>query len=183
MPYFERLHFSRASCFTTTLHDRRDLIVNSHERKRTRWLTAAGKLFTTRTQRRKVRTGTRTEFKKKGFTGRKTHDRFHVVFHTLNEAGTRLRKFVRILRLNRFMSFLVPAPVTFCSFHFILVVKTNIEPNRRIKRNMLMQTQPGQLAIKILAILLRREITVPKSPVGYRPTHAMNQLPYAVLSL
>ena len=47
----------------------------------------------------------------------------------------------------------------------------------------LVQAQPGQLAVEPLAVRRRGEVAVGRAPVGDRAANAVDQLPDAVLAL
>jgi hypothetical protein len=59
--------------------------------------------------------------------------------------------------------------------------KSNVEPDRRVERTALMQTQPGEFAKEPLPVVGRRKVPVGQSPIGDGPGHAVDQLPYARL--
>ncbi len=64
----------------------------------------------------------------------------------------------------------------------ILMIKPNVEPDGRIESPVLMQAQPSQLAIELLSVFFRGEITVFNTPIGDRTSHSMNQLANAGLA-
>ena len=62
-------------------------------------------------------------------------------------------------------------------------IQADVEPDGRIERAVLMQAEPGQLAIESLAVLGRGEVAVVDAPIGDRAADAMDQLPDAVFAL
>ena len=58
------------------------------------------------------------------------------------------------------------------------MMQTDIEPNRRVERAMLIHAKPGQLIVKNFRRLFVRKITIRDSPIGDRPRDAMHQLPH-----
>ena len=64
----------------------------------------------------------------------------------------------------------------------VLLVETNIEPDRTVEGTILIEAKPGQLLTKSFGRLRVREITVPQTPVRDRTRHAMYQLPDRTLS-
>ena len=54
------------------------------------------------------------------------------------------------------------------------MIQPNIEPDRRIKRAVLVQAQPGQLVIKSFGSFRICEVIVRDSTVGDRARDAMN---------
>ncbi len=56
------------------------------------------------------------------------------------------------------------------------IEKSHIEPNGRIKRSILIHTQPGQLVVKNLGIFIRCEVTIPFAAVGDHLTNAVDKL-------
>ena len=62
------------------------------------------------------------------------------------------------------------------------MVQANVEPDRRIKRSVLIQTKPGQFVVKSFRGLCIREVTICNSPVGNRARDTMNQLPHRSFS-
>ena len=62
-------------------------------------------------------------------------------------------------------------------------IQADVEPDGRIERPVLVQAEPGQLAIEPLAVLGRGEIAVLDAPVGNRAADAVDQLPHARFAL
>src|SRR5207237_8031348 len=60
----------------------------------------------------------------------------------------------------------------------VLLIKTNVEPDRRIECAMLIETKPGQFIVKKIRRLRIGEIAVEQSPVCDRACDPMNQLPH-----
>ena len=95
-----------------------------------------------RPQRRQVGAGAAAELEQHGLAAGELHDVFHVVFDMLDEAGTALRELVRVVWLNRILGGRIPTPVALVAFDSVLVVKTYVEPYRRVERPMLVQAEP-----------------------------------------
>src|SRR2546429_467228 len=75
------------------------------------------------------------------------HDVFHVVFDRLDEAGAALRIFVLGGGPFGFAGLAVVIPVAFGrSFaDAVLMIKADVEPDRRVERAVLVNAEPGQL--------------------------------------
>ena len=73
----------------------------------------------------------------------------------------------------------IPVIVAAGALDAVLMVQSDVEPDGRIERAVLMQAHPGQVAIEILAVLARLEIAVGDAPVGNRAGDAVNHLPDA----
>ncbi len=58
----------------------------------------------------------------------------------------------------------------------VLLIETDVEPDRTVERAMLIQTEPGQITIERLRRGLVRKITVLEPPIRDRPRHPMDQL-------
>ena len=80
--------------------------------------------------------------------------------HALDEAGRALRILVRVLRLLDVVGLRVPVPVALRALDAVLVVQADVEPDGRIERPVLVQAEPGQVAIEPLAVLGRGEVAV-----------------------
>ena len=182
MPNLERLHLGRAAGLAAALHHRGDLVINPHERQRAGGLAAAAELFAMRAERRKVRASAGAELEQHGLAPRELHDVFHVVLHALDEAGRPLRIFVRVVGLIDQFGLRIPTPVAGRAFHPVLMEQADVEPDGRVERAVLMQAEPGQLAIEPLAVLVAREVAVLRAPIGDRAADAVNDLPDGVLA-
>ena len=182
MPDLQRLHLGGPTRLAAALDHGRNLVVHPHERQRTRGLPAARQLLAMRPQRREVGARARAELEEHGLAAGQLHDVLHVVLHALDEACRRLGELVGVFRLLRLAAGLVPVPVAHGALHTVLVKQAHVEPDRRIERRHLVQANPCQVAIERLAILGRGKDLVLDSPIGDRPTHAMNQLPDALFA-
>ena len=183
MPVLDRLHLGRTAGLAAALDDRGDLVVDAHERQRPRRLPAAGELFAMRTQRAQIGAGARTELEEHGLAAGELHDVFHVVLDALNEAGRGLGELVGVLRLDNLVSLGVPVPVAHRALDAVLVEQADVEPDRRIERDVLMNAQPRQVAVEVLAVFSRGEIAVLQAPIGDRAADAVDKLPHARLAL
>jgi hypothetical protein len=74
-------------------------------------------------------------------------------------------------------------PIALGAFDAVLMVKAHVEPDWRIERAVLMNTEPGQLAVEPLAVFCGGEVTVFHAPVGNCPRYTMDKLPDALLAL
>ena len=183
VPVLDRLHLGGPAGLAAALDHRRDLVVHPHERQRARRLPPARKLLAVRPQRRKIGARARAELEEHRFAAGQLHDVFHVVLHALDEARRSLGILVRVLRLNGVGRVLVPVPVAHRPLDAVLVIQAHVEPNRRIERRTLVQTQPAQLAVETLAVGRRGEVTVRDAPIGDGAADAVHQLADALLAL
>ena len=78
------------------------------------------------------------------------------------------------------LRFGVPVPVALRALDAVLVKQADVEPDGRVERAVLMQAEPGQVAIERLAVVGRGEVAVFDAPVGDRAADAVDQLPDAV---
>ena len=62
------------------------------------------------------------------------------------------------------------------------MIQAYIEPDRRIKCTVLVQTQPGQFIVENFGSFLIREIPIRHSPVGNRARNPMNELAHRSFS-
>ena len=58
----------------------------------------------------------------------------------------------------------------------VLMIQADVEPDRRVKRAVLIQAKPGQFVVKNFRRLGIGKITVRHSPIRNRSRHAMNEL-------
>ena len=58
----------------------------------------------------------------------------------------------------------------------VLMMQTNVEPDRRIESTMLVQAKPGQLVVKSFRRLRVREISIGNTPIGDGSRDAMHEL-------
>src|SRR5207245_4989707 len=66
--------------------------------------------------------------------------------------------------------------------HAVLMIQTNVEPDWRVKRAVLVQAKPGQFIVKNFRSFRIREVTICYSPIGDRPRDPMNQLSHRSFS-
>src|SRR5690606_25033540 len=99
------------------------------------------------------------------------------VLDALDEARAGLRMLVLPRRPPRTFRLAVPVPVPFRTTlaDAVLLVKADVEPDRRIERAVLVKTEPGEVLIEIFRALRVGEITVRDPPVRNRPDDAVNQ--------
>ncbi len=183
VPDLQRLHLGRATRLAAALHHGRDLIVDPHEREGAGRLAAAGELFAFRAERREVGAGAGAELEEHGLAAREFHDVFHVVFNALDEAGRALRIFVRVFRNADLFGFLVPVPVAGRALHSVLVEEADIEPHGRIEGAVLVEAEPGEVAVETLAVFIRGEVAVFDAPIRDGARDAVDQLLDAVFAL
>ena len=172
----QRLHLRCPPRLTAALHHCGHLVVHPHERQRTRGLAAAGQLFTLASQGRKIRSRAGTKLEEHGLAAGEVHDVLHVVLHALNEAGAPLRVFVGVVRHHHVALGMVPAPVARRSLDAVLVVEADVEPDRRVERTVLVDAEPREVAVEVLAVLLRLEVAVGDPPIGNRAGDAVDEL-------
>ena len=103
---------------------------------------------------------------------------FHIVLDRLDKARAALRIFVLSPGALGLAGFAVVVPVAFGGIlaDSILVIETDVEPDRRVERAMLVDAKPRQLFVKRFSIFLA-EVSVRDAPISNRPAHAMDQLP------
>ncbi len=146
------------------LHHRGHLVVDAHEGERAAGLAAAGELFAVGAERREVGAGAGAELEEHGLAAGELHDVFHVVFDALDEAGRALRELVRVFGLHDVSRLRVPAPVALRARDAVLVVEADVEPDGRVERPVLMQAEPGQLAVEAFAVVRRRRSSRLRGP-------------------
>ncbi len=183
MPDLERLHLRRPPGLASALDHAGDRIVNPHEGQRAAGRTATRKLFPLAADGRQVGPRAAAELEQHRLRAGQTHDVLHVVFHSLDETGGTLRIFVRVFRLTDRLGRRIPIPIALRTRHAVLVKQTDVEPDRAIERAVLMQTEPRQLPVKVVAVLGGVEVAVRQTPVGDRAGHPMDQLTDAPLTL
>ena len=183
MPNLERLHLGSPSSLASGFYNCRDLIVNSHERERSAWLTSSRKLFTAAANRRKIGPSTRTELEQHGFAGCEAHDVLHVVIDTLDKTCGTLWILVRVLRLLDLARLNIVVPIALRTGHIVLLIQANVKPNGRIEGAVLVQAQPAQVTIESFAIFRSVKVTVCDAPIRYRASNTMDQLPNRSLAL
>ena len=179
----QRLHLGGAAGLAAALHHGRHLVVDPHERERARRLAATGELLALTAKRGEVGAGARAELEQHGLAASEIHDVFHVVLDALDEAGAALWIFVGIVGHHHVVLRLIPPPVARRSLHAVLVIEPDVEPDRRVERTMLVDAEPGKVAVEVLAVLLGLEIAVGGAPVGDRAGDAMHELLDGVLPL
>ncbi len=176
MGHLERLHLGRATGLAAALHDRRDLVVDAHERERAGGLAATGELLPLAPERRKVGAGAAAELEEHRLAAGEVHDVFHVVLHALDEAGAPLRILVGVVGHGDVVLRLVPPPVARGPLHAVLVVEADVEPDRRVEGTVLVHAEPGEIAVEVFAVLLRFKVAVLDAPVGDRAGDAVHEL-------
>ena len=176
MPVLDRLHLRRAARLAAGFHHGRNLIVHPHKGQRAGRCAAARQLLAAGANRGDVSSRPGTELEQHGLRGGQPHDRLHVVVDRLDEARRRLRILVRRLRPLHVLRLPVPVVVPAATLHAVLVKQTDVEPHRRIECPVLMQAQPGQFAVKILAILNGGEVAVFDAPIGNRARDPVDHL-------
>ena len=180
---FERLHLGGAPRLAAAFHDRGHLVVDAHEGKGAGGLAAAGELLALAAEGGEIRAGAGAELEEHRLAPRELHDVFHVVLHALDEAGTPLRILVGVVGHDDVALRLVPAPVAGGALDAVLVVEADVEPHRGIEGPVLVDAQPGEIAVEVLAILTRLEVAVGDPPVSDRPGDAVDELLDGVLAL
>src|SRR5205085_6023172 len=116
-----------------------------------------------------------TEFEEHRLTLGQVHDRFHVVLHRLDETSAALRIFVLGRPALGLTGLAVIEPITSAGFipDAIFVVQAHIEPYRRIKRAILVYTQPSQFVAKYFTLRFAK-VTVFNTPIGNGPAYPVN---------
>ena len=179
MPVFDALHLGGPARLAAGFDDRGNLVVDPHERQRPRGNPPAGELLSRTAKARQIGPGARAELEQHRLARRQAHDVFHVVFDRLDETSRALRKLVRRLRAADGVRFGVPVVVAPRTLHAVLMIQTDVEPHRRVKRTVLVQAEPGQLAVEAFAVVGRLEVAVLYAPIGDGPGDAVNDLPDA----
>ena len=183
MADFEGLHLGGPAGLAAAFDHSGHLVVHAHERERAARLAAARQLFAMRAESAQIGPRARAEFEEHGLAAGEVHDVFHIVLNALDEAGRALRIFVRVFRLVDRFGDRIPTPIALRPFHAVLMIQADVEPNRAVERPVLMEAEPGQIAIKILAIFGAGEIAVLQAPIGDRAAHAVDDLADAMLAL
>ena len=183
MRHLQRLHLGCPAGLAAALHHRRHLVVDPHEGERAGGLAAAGELLPLAAKRGEVGAGAGAELEEHGLAPRELHDVFHVVLDALDEAGTALGIFVGVVGYHDIALGLIPAPVARGALHAVLVEQTDVEPDGRIERTVLVHAEPGEIAVEVLAVLPRLEVAVGDAPVGDRTGDAVHELLHRVLAL
>ena len=95
-----------------------------------------------------------------------------------------LRVLVRVLGLRRrAWACGIPAPVALRAGDAVLVKQADVEPHGRVERTVLMEAEPGQLAVEAFAVGGAGEVAVFEAPIGDRAGDAVDELLDAVLAL
>jgi len=136
-----------------------------------------------RAERGQVRARPRAELEEHGLAAGQLHDVLHVVADALDETGGGLGELVGVLGLGRAVGRLVPVPVAHGPLHAVLMIQSDVEPDRRIERDVLVQAEPGELAVEPLAVLGPGEVAVGHAPIGDGAGDAMNEPAHAGLAL
>src|SRR6266511_4460375 len=184
MPVAQRVHLRRPARLAARLHYVCHLIVNLQERQRTARATATAELFLGRANRREIGAGAGAVFEEHRLAVGQAHDVFHVVLDRLDKTGAALRVFILsrgALGLTR-LAVVIPVAGRRVVADAVMVVETDIEPNRRVERPVLVEAEPGQLVIKDLAVG-RVKVTIFCAPVGDGPADAVDQLAHRGLAL
>src|SRR5262249_20089202 len=77
---------------------------------------------------------------------------------------------------------LVPAPVVGRADEAVAVEQTHVEPDRRVERTVLVQTERSELVVEPFGVFRCGEIPVSAPPVGNRPCDPVDELADARLS-
>jgi hypothetical protein len=77
----------------------------------------------------------------------------------------------------------VPVVISPRALDTVLMKEADIEPNGRVERAVLMEAQPGEIAVEVFAVFAGGEIAVGGAPVGDRAGDAVDELAGAVLAL
>ena len=183
MPVLQALHLGGPAGLAPRLHHRGDLVVDPHERQRSRRGATPRKLLFGAADRRQVGPRPRTELEQHRLARGEPHDVLHVVLHRLNEAGGGLGVLIRGFRTLNAAGHRVPAIVPPATTHLVLVEQPHVEPHGRIEAAVLVQAQPGEFAVKVFAVGGSGEVAILCPPVSDCPRDAVNHLPDAVLAL
>src|SRR5439155_1447686 len=145
---------------------------------------AAAEFFFAGAERRKISPGAGAELEEHRFARSQVHDGFHVVIHRLDETGAALGIFILGFGPLGLAGFGIVKPIATAGAvaDAILVMKADIEPDRRIKRAVLVQAQPCQFVVENLAFGFG-EVAVLDTPIGNRASDAMNELSDGGLAL
>ena len=179
----ERLHLGGAARLAAALHDRGHLVVNTHEGQGAGGLAAAGELLALAAEGGEIGAGAGAKLEEHRLAPRELHDVFHVVLNALNEAGAPLRILVGVVGHDDVALRFVPAPVAGGALDAVLVVEADVEPHRRVEGPVLVDAQPGEIAVEVFPILARLEVAVGNAPVGDRSRDAVDKLLDGVLAL
>ena len=177
VPVAQRVHLRGAARLAAGLHDVGDLVVNLEEGQWTAGPAAAAEFFLAGTDGRKVCARPGPVFEEHRFAVGQLHDGLHVIVHRLDEAGAALRIFVLGRSALGLAGLAVVIPVSAGGIFpdAVLMVETDIEPDRRIERAVLIHAEPGQFIAENFAVRLA-EIAVLDSPIRDGAADPMNEL-------
>ncbi len=115
---------------------------------------------------------------------RQVHDGLHVVPHRLDEAGAALRVFVLGFCPLRLPGPGIAEPIAAARgvADVILVIEPDVEPNRGVKRPVLIQAEPGQFVIEHFTAGFG-EVSVLNTPIRNRAADAVDELAHGSLPL
>src|SRR4029078_4073602 len=77
----------------------------------------------------------------------------------------------------------VPPPVALSASDAVLVVEADVEPHGRVEGAVLMEAEPGEIAVEAFAVFGGGEVAVFHAPVGNRAGDAVDELADAVFAL
>ena len=72
--------------------------------------------------------------------------------------------------------FAIPVIVAAGTFYAILMIQAHVEPDRRVERAVLMQAEPGEIAVEVFAVVGGLKVTIINAPVGNGAGHTVNYL-------
>ena len=176
MPVLERLHLGGAAGLAAGLHDGGDLVVDAHEGEGAGGRAAAGEFFAGAADRRQVGAGAGAVFEEHGLAGGEAHDVFHVVFDGLDKAGGGLGVLVGGFGAVDGAGLDVPVVVALGALDAVLVVEADVEPDGGVEGAVLVEAEPGELAVVGLGVFVGGEIAVVAAPVGDGAGDAVDDL-------
>ena len=94
-----------------------------------------------------------------------------------------MRVFVAVFARDGGLLFGVPMVIVLAAPDAIDVVESDVEPDRRIERAVLVDAEPGQFLVEDLGVGLRGEVAVLKTAIGDGLADAVDELLDGMLAL
>src|SRR5690606_22415657 len=112
------------------------------------------------------------------------HDILHAVLDALDEAGAGLWKMVlsRCTSSARLIGTPMPVPLLAALANSVLVVESDVEPDRRVEGTVLVKAEPGEVVVKGFRAGGVPQVAVFETPVGDGAGDPVDELPDRVLS-
>ncbi|CEG08204.1 hypothetical protein BN961_01618 [Afipia felis] len=173
-------HLRRAARGAARLDRARSAVADLEEAHQARRAAAARQLLAFAAQPREVRAGARAILEQARLTHPQIHDAAfvdEVVLDALDEAGVRLRMFVRRLRLGQLAGLPVDVIVALAgTVDAVGPVQAGVEPLRRVRRDHLPGEHEAQFVVEGVGVVFRRKVAAFPAPVGPAAGEAVEDL-------